>query len=142
LNVVLEWWRSYFSLSLSIYIIARFSELFKLFVSESCAKAEQLLFDFSLTFYIYYNKNFTVYQISICRIPGINGVIAAAMRAGNLTKNFKFRTNVRSWKFDFKSQILGGLPTAPSRSSLAAPKRSSNAAASRRSSPGRSCLEI
>lgn len=62
------------------------------------------------------------------------------MRAENLTKFFKFRTNVRSWKFDFKSQILGGLPqplvaapfrrtgAAPSRGPAAAPTQLPNAA--------------
>ena len=57
------------------------------------------------------------------------------MRAENLTKFFKFRTNVRSWKFDFKSQILGGLPqllvVAPTQLPDAAPPRPTSAARGR-----------
>ena len=57
------------------------------------------------------------------------------MRAENLTKFFKFRTNVRSWKFDFKSQIF----RRPARNKVAAPFRRAGAAPSQLPSaaPGR-----
>ena len=76
-------------------------------------------------------------------------VTARGMRAENLTKFFKFRTNVRSSKFDFKSQILRRLPqllvaapfrrvgAAPSRGPAAAPSQLPNAAPPRRTSAAR-----
>ena len=98
---------------------------------------------FSLTFYIYYKAILKLFQISICGNADENEVAARWMRPENLTKFFKFRTNVRSWKFDFKSQILGGLPrnmdaapfrrtdAAPSQLPSAAPGRTKSAAAPR-----------
>ena len=61
---------------------------------------------------------------------------APSMRAENLTKFFKFRTNVRSWKFDFKSQIWAGSPQLL----VAAPFRRTGAAASRGSAAAPSQL--
>ena len=63
-------------------------------------------FYFSLTFYIYYSEIFILIQISICGNADECADAARCVRPENLTKFFKFRTNVRSWKFDFKSQIL------------------------------------
>ena len=75
---------------------------------------EVFLTSFSLTFYIYYSGIFTLIQIMVCGNAREIEVVARTMRAQNLTKFFKFRTNVRSSKFDFKSQILGGRPTTNS----------------------------
>ena len=88
---------------------------------------ERIYFLSSLTFYIYYKAILKLFQISICGNADECADAARRMRAENLTKFFKFRTNVRSWKFDFKSQILGGSPQLL----VAAPFRRTGAAASR-----------
>lgn len=54
--------------------------------------------DFSLTFYIYYKRILQLFQIIVCGNAGEIEVAARTMRAENLTKFFKFQTNVRSSK--------------------------------------------
>ena len=100
---------------------------------------EVFLTSFSLTFYIYYSGIFTLIQIMVCGNAAAIEVAARTMRAQNLTKFFKFRTNVRSSKFDFKSQISRRPGPLESRSSFSCVGPSSLAAAIRSSLPRPSC---
>ena len=94
---------------------------------------------FSLTFYIYYKAILKVFQILICGNAAAIEVTARGMRAENLTKFFKFRTNVRSSKFDFKSQIFRRPRPEQSHSSFTPVGRSSFTAAIRSSWPAEIC---
>ena len=128
-TVSLEAERFISSLTFYIYYTGIFKTFQIIFCSIPATRRRGFLFPF-LTLYIYYKAILKLFQISICGNAAANEVAARGMRAENLTKFFKFRTNVRSWKFDFKSQILGGLLTAPNRSSFSSHRRSSVARAS------------
>ena len=127
-----------FSLTFYIYY-SKIFRTFQIICLSILAESGGFTFNFSLTFYIYYKAILKLFQISICGNADENEVVACGMRAENLTNFFKFRTNVRSWKFDFKSQILGGLPTAPSRSSFSSRRRSCPAAPSCSSFTAHTC---